>query len=118
MGSGLLRYTVISLDFYSTKHRNSHWLILGQVVLNKIKCTILIVINLSNYTLLVDQHVIKAWKKVALQKARKLEKHTLLNLVSNYFRRVLSILPLGLTKGKWNASGTKTAIELIARRSQ
>ena len=27
-------------------------------------------------------------------------------------------LPLGLTKGKWNASGTKTAIELIARRSQ
>ena len=112
MGSSLLRYTVISLDFHSTKHRNSHWLILGQVALNKIKCTILIVINLSNYTLLVDQ------QKVALQKARKLEKHTLLNLVSNYFRSVLSILPLGLTKGKWNASGTKTAIELIARRSQ
>ena len=38
-------------------------------------------------------------------------------LMNKDFIYLFIYLP-GLTKGKWNASGTKTAIELIARRSQ
>ena len=53
MQSGLLRYTVqLYPQTFTQLNRDSHWLILGQVALTKIKC-ILIVTNLSNYTPLV-----------------------------------------------------------------
>ena len=55
---------------FTLLNRDCHWLILGHMALTKIKC-IPIVINQVMYPARDTLHVIKAWWKVAWQKAGK-----------------------------------------------